>query len=411
MPDPSMPDPSVLATVVIAAGGSGRVLVELGVVLLVLAVLGRLAARADLPSIPLYLLAGLLLGQGSLFPLDASAEFIRVGADVGVVLLLLLLGLEFEPEELRDGLRANWPAGALDLVANFVPGWLLGLALGWSATSALLLGGITYISSSGIIAKLLGDLDRLGNRETPVVLSVLVIEDIVMAVFLPLSGVLLVGASFTEGAVSIAIALAVVVVAFIVALRWSGSLSRLLDTRSAELLLLTVLGLTLFVAGLAAEVQVSAAVGAFLLGVMLSGQIAERGRALLEPIRDVFGGLFFVFFGLQIDPAALGPVLLPALGLAAVTAATKVGTGWWAARRAGIGRAGRVRAGVALVPRGEFSIVIAGLGVAAGIEDDLGPLAACYVLILAVAGSLAMRYVDGSSAGHRPSRRASPAAG
>lgn len=398
-----MPDPSVLATVVIAAGGSGRVLVELGVVLLVLAVLGRLAARADLPSIPLYLLAGLLLGQGSLFPLDASAEFIRVGADVGVVLLLLLLGLEFEPEELRDGLRANWPAGALDLVANFVPGWLVGLALGWSATSALLLGGITYISSSGIIAKLLGDLDRLGNRETPVVLSVLVIEDIVMAVFLPLSGVLLVGASFTEGAVSIAIALAVVVVAFIVALRWSGSLSRLLDTRSAELLLLTVLGLTFFVAGLAAEVQVSAAVGAFLLGVMLSGQIAERGRALLEPIRDVFGGLFFVFFGLQIDPAALGPVLLPALGLAVATAATKVGTGWWAARRAGIGRAGRVRAGVALVPRGEFSIVIAGLGVAAGIEDDLGPLAACYVLILAIAGSLAMRYIDGR--GRLPLRR------
>jgi CPA2 family monovalent cation:H+ antiporter-2 len=311
------------------------------------------------------------------------------------VLLLLLLGLEFEPEELRDGVRANWPAGALDLVANFVPGSLIGLALGWSATSAVLLGGITYISSSGIIAKLLGDLDRLGNRETPVVLSVLVIEDIVMAVFLPLSGVLLVGASFTQGAVSVAIALAVVVVAFMVALRWSGSLSRLLDTRSAELLLLTVLGLTFFVAGLAAEVQVSAAVGAFLLGVMLSGQIAERGRALLEPIRDVFGGLFFVFFGLQIDPATLGPVLLPALGLAVVTAATKVGTGWWAARRAGIGRAGRVRTGVALVPRGEFSIVIAGLGVAAGIEDDLGPLAACYVLILAVAGSLAMRYIDG----------------
>ncbi len=390
-----MPDPSVLATVVIAAGGSGRVLVELGVVLLVLAVLGRLAARVELPSIPLYLLAGLLLGQGSLFPLDASAEFIRVGADVGVVLLLLLLGLEFEPEELRDGVRANLPAGALDLVANFVPGSLIGLALGWSATSALLLGGITYISSSGIIAKLLGDLDRLGNRETPVVLSVLVIEDIVMAVFLPLSGVLLIGASFAQGAVSVAIALAVVVVAFMVALRWSGSLSRLLDTRSAELLLLTVLGLTFFVAGLAAEVQVSAAVGAFLLGVMLSGQIAERGRALLEPIRDVFGGLFFVFFGLQIDPSALGPVLLPALGLAVVTAATKVGTGWWAARRAGIGRAGRVRTGVALVPRGEFSIVIAGLGVAAGIEDDLGPLAACYVLILAVAGSLAMRYIDG----------------
>lgn len=403
-----MPGPPVLATTVIAAGsGGGSVLIELGVVLLVLAVLGRLAARADLPSIPLYLLAGLLMGEGSLLPLDASTEFIRVGADVGVVLLLLLLGLEFEPQELRDGLRANWMAGGVDLVSSFVPGWLMGLALGWSPTSALLLGGVTYISSSGIIAKLLGDLDRLGNRETPVVLSVLVIEDIVMAVFLPLCGVLLVGASLAEGAVSIAVALVVVALAFIVALRWSGALSQVLDTRSAELLLLTVLGLTFFVAGLAAEVQVSAAVGAFLLGVMLSGQIAERGRALLEPIRDVFGGLFFVFFGLQIDPATLGPVLLPALGLAAVTAATKVGTGWWAARRAGIGRAGRIRAGVSLVPRGEFSIVIAGLGVAAGVEDDLGPLAACYVLVLAVAGSLAMRYVDGRRRrGSRPRRAA-----
>ncbi len=110
----------------------------------------------------------------------------------------------------------------------------------------------------------------------------------------------------------------------------------------------------------------SAAVGAFLLGVMLSGQIAERGRELLAPIRDVFGGVFFVFFGLQIDPATLAPALGPALVLAVLTAASKLGTGWWAARRAGIGVPGRKRAAVSLVPRGEFSIVIAGLGVSVG---------------------------------------------
>jgi CPA2 family monovalent cation:H+ antiporter-2 len=403
----------IASSALVAAGASGDVLVELGSVLLVLAVLGRLAARFSLPSIPLYLTAGLLLGKGSVFPLDASSDFIRVGADVGVVMLLLLLGLEYTPEDLQEGLRSNWPAGVADLVANFVPGLVAGAILGWSWTATLLLGGITYISSSGIIAKLLSDLDRLANRETPIVLAVLVIEDIAMAVFLPIIGVLIVGSSPLKGVTSVVVALAVVTAALVVSTRYSTHVTRLLDTRSAELLLLTVLGLTFLVAGLAEELQISAAVGAFLLGVTISGQVAERGREMLEPIRDVFGGLFFVFFGLQIEPSTLVPVLLPATALAVVTAATKGGTGWWASSRMGVGRRGRLRAALSLVPRGEFSIVIAGIGVASGLEPDIGPLAACYVLILAVAGSLAIRFADrwplpGAPA---PTRRAEPVPG
>jgi CPA2 family monovalent cation:H+ antiporter-2 len=387
----------------LAAGTSGDVLIELGAVLLVLAILGRIAGRFSLPSIPLYLVAGLLLGKGSVFPLDASTEFIRIGADVGVVLLLLLLGLEYTPADLQTGLRSNWPSGIVDLAANFVPGFVAGMLLGWSFTPSLLLGGITYISSSGIIAKLLSDLERYANRETPIVLAVLVIEDIAMAVFLPVIGVLIVGSSPLQGVASVVVALAVVAAALFVSVQYSVHVSRLLDTRSAELLLLTVLGLTFLVAGLAEELQVSAAVGAFLLGVTISGQVAERGREMLEPIRDVFGGLFFVFFGLQIDPATLTPMLLPALALAGVTAVTKGSTGWWAAGRMGIGPRGRLRTAMSLVPRGEFSIVIAGIGVAAGIESDLGPLAASYVLILAIGGSLAMRYAD-----HIPLRTPAP---
>jgi CPA2 family monovalent cation:H+ antiporter-2 len=378
----------------LAAAASGQVLIELGVVLLILALLGRLAHRLRLPSIPLYLLAGLIMGEGGLVPLDASSEFIRVGADLGVVLLLLLLGLEYSPEELNEGLRANWRAGLVDLVANFLPGMVAGLVLGWSAVAAVLFGGVTYISSSGIIAKLLGDLNRIANRETPVILSVLVIEDLVMAIFLPIVGVLLVGASPLEGSASVAVALTVVAVALWISLHFGSHVSRALATRSSELLLLSILGLTFLVAGLAEEVQVSAAVGAFLLGVMLSGQVAETGRELLTPIRDVFGGLFFVFFTLQIDPSSLPPTIAPALVLALVTGATKISTGIWAARRAGIGSRGRLRAGLSLVPRGEFSIVIAGLGVAAGLDADLGPLTATYVLILAVIGSVLVRFSD-----------------
>jgi CPA2 family monovalent cation:H+ antiporter-2 len=378
----------------LAASESGDVLLELGAVLVVLAVVGRLAARLGLPSIPLYLIAGLLLGEGSAFPLEASTEFIRISADVGVVLLLLLLGLEYTPTELRSGLTSGWAAGLADLIANSAPGLLAGLVLGWGPVAALVLAGVTYISSSGIIAKQLFDLDRIANRETSTVLTILVLEDLVMAAYLPLIGVLLVGSAAAEAAISIVVAVSAVGATLLIASRHSRHINRVLDTGSSELLLLSVLGLALLIGGLAERVQVSAAVAAFLVGVTLSDRVAERGREVLLPIRDVFGGLFFVFFGLQVDPGALPPVLVPALLLAIAGAATKTATGWWAAKRAGIGPRGRLRAGLSLVPRGEFSIVIAGLAVAAGTDPDFGPLATTYVLILAVVGSLAMRYAD-----------------
>lgn len=394
-----------------APGDTGDVLIELGVILVILALVGRLAARIGIPSIPLYLLAGLLMGEGGLIPISAGEEFLEIGAQIGVVLLLLLLGLEYSPQDLRDGMKSNWKAGLLDLIANGVPGFAVGLIMGWSITASLLLGGVTYISSSGIIARLLDDFDRMANRETPVILSLLVMEDIVMAVFLPLMAVLLVGATLMQGAIAAAIAIGVVAIAFLISLRYSKHVSKAVHSHSRELLLLGVLGLTFLVAGLAEAVQVSAAVGAFLLGLTLSGQVADDVRGLLPPLRDVFGGLFFVFFGIGIDPRDLIPVLLPAIGLAIVTAVTKISTGVWAASRAGIGPKGQWRTGLALIPRGEFSIVIAGLGVAAGAQVQLGPMAAAYVLILAFAGSILMRFADRIPSPLKPAKAISPAAG
>lgn len=370
------------------------VLMELGVILIVLALLGRLAARIGIPSVPLYLLAGLVMGDGGLLPIEAGEEFLAIGAQIGVVLLLLLLGLEYSPADLQHGLKSTWKAGILDGLANALPGIALGLLMGWSPAGALLLGGVTYVSSSGIVARLLDDFDRYPNRETPVILSLLVMEDVVMALFLPIVAVILVGSTLAQGALTAGIAIGVVAVAFFISVRFSTHVSRAVHSHSRELLLLSVLGLTFLVAGIAEAVQVSAAVGAFLLGLTLSGQVADEMRALLPPLRDVFGGIFFVFFGLTIDPAGLPPVLLPALCLAAVTGVTKIATGVWAAAHAGIGPKGRWRTGLSLVARGEFSIVIAGLGVAAGTEAQLGPLAAAYVLILAMVGSVLMRFAD-----------------
>ncbi len=379
-----------------AAGNAdmAAVFLELGAMIIGLALLARLATRINFSPIPLYLLGGLAFGTGGILPVIFSEEFIEIGAEIGVILLLFMLGLEYTGEELRTNLQAGLPAGLVDLALNFTPGLIVGLLLGWGWLAALLLGGVTYISSSGVIAKLLNDLGRLGNRETPVILAVLVLEDLAMAVFLPLLGVLLVGNGFIAGLLSLVAVVATVVVVLVLAMRYGEVMSRIIANHSDEVVLLTTFGLVLLVAGLAQQLQVSAAVGAFLVGIALSGEVAEQARTLLTPLRDLFAATFFLFFSLQIDPAGIPPVLLLAAGLGLVTALTKVATGWWAARRMGVATRGRFRAGFALVARGEFSIVIAGLGVSANLEPQLGPLAAAYVLLLAILGPVLARFGD-----------------
>ncbi len=377
------------------AAGSGDVaaiLLELGAIVLGFALVARAAASLGFSPIPGYLVGGLVLGAVS--PPELPQRLVDVGAQLGVVLLLLALGLEYTGAELVESLRESALAGLVDLVLNAAPGLAAGFALGWGWLPALLLAGVTYVTSSGIVAKLLADLGRIGNRETPAVLSLLVIEDLVMAFYLPLVAVLLAGAGALAATGAIGLAVAVALAALAVAVRFGGFLSRVAFHRSDEVLLLTVLGAVLLVAGAAEELKVSAAVGAFLVGIALSGQVAHRTAELVSPLRDLFAAVFFVFFGLQIDLGALPGVLAPAAGLAVATAATKLATGWWAARRLGAGVPGRVRAGTALVARGEFSIVIAGLGVAAGTEAGLGPLAAAYVLVLAIAGPVLARYAE-----------------
>lgn len=370
------------------------VFIELGVVIVGLALLARSANRIGLSPIPFYLLVGLAFGEGGLLPLHFSEGFISVGAEIGVILLLFMLGLEYTADELSISLRTGLPSGIADLLLNFTPGFIAGLLLGWSPLAALLLGGVTYISSSGVIAKVLADLDRLGNLETPTVLSILVLEDLAMALFLPLVAVLLIGTGLLSGLIAILAAVGTVTVVLILALRYGDAMSRIISHQSEEVVLLSTFGLVLVVAGVAQQLQVSAAIGAFLVGIALSGPVAEQARNLLGPLRDLFAATFFFFFGLHINPADLLPVLLLALGLGVVTSLTKLLTGWWAARRAGVGVRGRLRAGAALVARGEFSIVIAGLGVSAGLEPQLGPLSAAYVLFLAVMGPILSRAIE-----------------
>lgn len=382
------------------------VLLELGAVILGLGVLSAIAGRFGISPIPLYLLAGLGFGIGGVAPLEAAEGFIDVGGEIGVVLLLFVLGLEYTVAELFGTLKKGAPVGLLDLALNAAPGVGIALLLDWGLVGAMVMGGVTYVTSSGVTAKVLGDLGWLGNRETPTVLSILVMEDLVMALYLPIVTTVLASLALAQASIGLAVAAGAVTLALLIAAKFGGIVEAFLRSPSNEILVLKVLGLVLLIAGLAEHAHVSAAVGAFLVGITLSGELAHSARELLEPLKDVFAAIFFVSFGLQTDPGTLLPVLGIAVALAVIGVLTKVVTGWFAARRAGVGSVGALRAGTLLIPRGEFSIVIAGLAVASGtVNEQLGPLVAAYVLILVVVGPLLARIVEPLAKGRKRRKR------
>jgi CPA2 family monovalent cation:H+ antiporter-2 len=215
-----------------------------------------------------------------------------------------------------------------------------------------------------------------------------------MAIYLPLLTALLAGGSALSVTGSVLIAVCTVTAVLFAATKFGEKITLLVSAKDPESLLLGVFGLTLLVAGIAEQLKVSAAVGAFLVGIAVSGTVAETAVELLAPLRDLFAAAFFVFFGLSTQPSSLIAVLPLALLLTIVCSGTKLGTGYIAARRSGIGRRGRWRAAVALIPRGEFSVIVATLAVGAGVEAELGPLTACFVLLTIGLGALIHRLPD-----------------
>ncbi len=237
---------------------SGTLLLQLGALLTTLAVLGAIARRIALSPIPVYLLAGLSLGKGGLLPVAEAGEFIETAAPIGIVLLLLTLGLEFSATEFASSLRHHLPSAAVDIVLNATPGAVAGWLLSLDGVAILALAGVTYISSSGVIARVLQDLGRLGNRETPAVLSVLVLEDFAMAAYLPLFAVLASGGGWVRAVVGMAAAVGALLAAFAASYRWGHHVGRLVEHPDSEQLLLRVLGVTLMVAAVAEVLHASA---------------------------------------------------------------------------------------------------------------------------------------------------------
>ncbi len=379
---------------VLAAAGPevGRELVALGAALLVAGVLARAGRRIGLPTIPLFMAAGILTG-----PHTPGPVFVRDPADLGLlatlglIMLLFHLGLEFSLDDLLAGGRRLLAAGGIYLAINMGSGLALGSALGWGARETLVIAGIVGISSSAIVTKLLVELRRLANPETGMLLGIVVVEDVFLAVYLSLLQPVL---GDTQGAAeavaSVAKALAFLLVMGAAA-RWGRrTVGRLLGTSDDELLTVCFVGAAILIAGVAANLGVSEAIGAFLAGQLLAGtSVADRIERLVLPLRDLLAATFFFAFGLTVDPSTLTSVVGAVLAAVAVTVVGCVVAGVIAARVQQLGPAAAANIGLTILARGEFSLILASLAVVAGLDGRLGPFAAGYVLVLAIAGPLA----------------------
>jgi CPA2 family monovalent cation:H+ antiporter-2 len=276
------------------------------------------------------------------------------------------------------------------LLLNVGGGFVLGLSFGWGTNEALVIAGAVGISSSAIVTKLLIELRRLANPESRLILGIIVVEDVFLALYLALLQPALGDAhGFTEAASQFAIAFA-----FLVALgctaRWgAGVVGRLVATPDDELLTVMFLGVAVLVAGFAEELGVSDAIGAFMAGLVLAeSPVAHRIERLVLPLRDAFAALFFFAFGLTIDPGDALAVAIPVTIAVILSIVLNVTAGILAARLQGFNRAAAANIGLTILGRGEFSLILATLAVAAGLDEQIGPFVALYVLVLAVLGPL-----------------------
>ena len=366
------------------------ILAEMGGILLLLGILAFIATKYRLSVVPFFIGMGLAFGDGGIVGVGLSEDFLLIGAQIGAILLLLLLGLEYSAREIADSLKLDWRSGVYDLLLNAIPGAIVALMLGWGVVGAIVLGGITYVSSSGIAAQLIRESGFRRSETARRVVGVLVFEDLALAPYLPIASAVISAAGVLVGVISVSVALVVIGLVLLLSIKREHFLSNFLNTQNATGLLLTVFGAALLFAGLAELAGVSGAIAAFLVGLLLSGDVAAVARARLSPLRDFFAALFFLFFGLITNPADIITVFPIALLLAGLGIAGK----FILAKHMAAGMSDPMswlRIGAFLTPRGEFSIVIAGLALSAAFADQLLPIVMTYVLITALTGSIMIK--------------------
>ena len=374
-----------------------HIVLEVGLALSLIAVAALLSLRLRFSVVPFLILAGMVVGPHApkLGPLDfrfiESAPLIELMGRIGVLFLLFYLGLEFSVSRLLKSGKSIVAGGSIYIAVNFALGLGYAALLGWPLKEVLVAAGITTISSSAIVAKVLFDLRRTANPETEMILGIIVFEDVFLALYLSLvSGMVLSGATSVTGVLaSAAVALAFILGILLLGRLASPLLNRVFRISSNEVFLLVLFACLFLLAGLGETIHVAEAIGALLLGLVLAEtEHGERIEHLIVPFRDFFGALFFFGFGLTIDPFALGGAVWPVIGAVVVTLVGNITAGLLAGRSAGLALGPSLNVGLTILSRGEFSIIMANLARSGGLLAVLQPFAALYVLILAVLGPL-----------------------
>lgn len=381
-------------------------LLEVGIALVTLAAMGTVARRLGQSVIPAYIIAGILVGPyvptnlGSIsLQLVTDGEFLTVIAELGIVFLLFFLGLEFSIGTLiRNRVRLT-KIGVIDLLVNSVVGVGISLLFGFGPVTTLLLTGVVYISSSAIITKALTDAGWLANPESEVILGTLVVEDLVIAVYLAVVSALLAGGgSLSAVAMTVGQSFAFLGVLAVVAHYGTAYAEQFFAVESDELFVLRVVGVTVLIGGVALAIGASEAVAAFFVGTAFHGtDLVERLEGELSPLRDVFAALFFFSIGVSTDLRVVVDVGVLIVVAVVGTMLAKVLSGVASGYVYELGARRSVRVGLGLVPRGEFSLIVAALAATSGIAEVQAVVPAFtvgYVLLMSLIGSMGIQYAN-----------------
>ncbi len=337
----------------------------LAVVLCTAAVTTVVFQRLHQPVVLGYLLAGLVVGPHVPIPLVADPRIVHTLSELGVILLMFSLGLEFS---LRKLLKVGPTAGVTAVLQCSVMvsvGYLLGSALGWTSLESIFAGAIVAISSTTIIAKAFDEYGIKG-RLRELVVGILIVEDLIAILLMAILTALATGQGLSPTGIATTLAklggflVGVTVVGLLVV---PPAIRAIVGLGRRETTLVASIGLCFAVALLAQELGYSVALGAFLAGSLIAESGVEHEVAeLVEPVRDVFAAIFFVAVGMLIDPALVATHWLAIVLLTIAVIVGKVASVSLGAFLTGNGIPTSVQAGMSLAQIGEFSFIIAGLG-------------------------------------------------
>jgi len=380
-----------------------HVVLEIGLALALIAIAIGLAHKLGVSNVPFLILIGMAVGPHAPqigvfdFRFIETQSLIAFMGRMGVLFLLFYLGLESNVTRLIEAGRSILAGGSLYVGLNFTIGFTYGYLAGFPLRETLIIAGLTTVSSSAIVAKILFDYRRTANPETELILGITMFEDVFLAVYLSLiSGIILSGASSFAGVASSGGIALGFIVGLIVIGRWATPLlNRVLRISSNEVFVVVIFACLFLLAGLGETIHVAESIGALLLGLILGEtEHSERMERLIVPFRDSFGAIFFFGFGLSIDPFSLGGAVWLALGAALLSLVGVVVAGMIVGARAKLSPVGALNTSFTLLARGEFSIIIVNLAIAGGLAAVLQPFAALYVLILASVSPLLAKESD-----------------